>query len=772
MQDSQFFDVLFPHTMFFPLLLRSISGSSLILLLLALAPVCSADEPRLEGHSHQGHAFNQGPRQSAPLINNTGQVHLPITTTWKDGQDYFNQGLGQLHGFWYYEAERSFRQIAANDPTCAMAYWGLAMANWENEKRAKEFIAKANQHLNKASDHEKLYIKAQTNYLDGKPTDAKKRSQELVKNIESIIDKHPDDIEAKAMLCVRLWQFSSKGLPITSHEAVDALLQQILAIAPNHPAHHYRIHLWDKRNAKRAIDSAAKLGSTAPAIAHMWHMPGHIYTKLHRYEDAAWHQQASARIDHGHMIKQLILPDQIHNYAHNNEWLTRNWVHLGNAKSALGMAKSLLANPRHPTLNNLEGKAHSYNYGRRRLAEVLEKFELWETTIELTSSHWFEPVDSPKHEHPRLRLIGLAHFQLGQKPELEKTITQFETLIETAQTQQKSAQNKALEKAKEEKKSDKETEKLFKAAGKSAEGAIKKIKKSQAELNGLLAELNGDKEEALKSLKESTRPKWAKALRYLHHADFETADKLSEEAATKSTNQTLPLAARIEILHAQGKAEEARSSFEQLRGISSQIDLTTPPFARLAPIAQSLDLPKNWTQPHTPATDIAERPELDSLGPIHWTPPAAPAFTHTDQSNKPVSLANYQGKPLLLIFYLGHGCLHCSEQLNALAARSQDFNNIDLPILAISTDTLVGLKKSQENYSAEGKDFPFPLIADPEQSSFRKYSSHDDFENEALHGTFLISATGRILWSDISADPFMDIDFLISEAKRLPPLHK
>ncbi|WP_165788852.1 redoxin domain-containing protein [Rubritalea profundi] len=756
--------------MFFPL--RSITSSSALLLTLALAPVCSAAEPRLEGHSHQGHAFNEGPRQSAPLVNNTGQVHFPITTSWKDGQDYFNQGLGQLHGFWYYEAERSFRQIVAKDPTCAMAYWGLAMANWENEKRAKEFIAKANQHLDKASDHEKLYIKAQANYLDGKPDDAKKRNQKLLHDIESIIDKHPDDIEAKAMLCVRLWQFSRKGLPITSHEAVDALLQQILAVAPHHPAHHYRIHLWDKRNAKRALDSAAKLGSTAPAIAHMWHMPGHIYSKLHRYEDAAWHQQASARIDHGHMIKQLILPDQIHNYAHNNEWLSRNWVHLGNASSALSMAKSLLANPRHPTLNTLEGKAHSYNYGRRRLAEILEKFELWETAIELTSSHWFEPVDVPKHEYPRLRLIGLAHFQLGQKPELEKTITQFDSLIETARTLQKSAQDKASEKAKTDKKSDKETETLVKAAGKSAEGTIKQIKKYQTELNGLVAELNGDKEESLKALKQSARPKWAKALRYLHHGDLETANKLSEEAVTKSTHQTLPLAARIEILHAQGKTEETRSSFEQLRKISSQIDLTTPPFVRLAPIAKSLGLPDNWTQPDTPATDTAVRPELDSLGPIHWTPAVAPGFSHADQNNKPISLADYQGKPLLLIFYLGHGCLHCSEQLNALADRSMDFKDISLPILAISTDTLVGLKKSQENFSAEGENFPFPLIADPEKASFHKYSAHDDFENEPLHGTFLISGTGRILWSDISADPFMDIDFLLSEAKRLPPLHK
>ena len=58
-------------------------------------------------------------------------------------QTYFNQGVGQLHGFWYFEAERSFRQAATCDTNCAMAYWGMAMANIENETRAREMISRA-----------------------------------------------------------------------------------------------------------------------------------------------------------------------------------------------------------------------------------------------------------------------------------------------------------------------------------------------------------------------------------------------------------------------------------------------------------------------------------------------------------------------------------------------------------------------------------------------------------------------------------------------------
>ena len=91
--------------------------------------------------------------------------------------------------------------------------------------------------------------------------------------------------------------------------------------------------------------------------------------------------------------------------------------------------------------------------------------------------------------------------------------------------------------------------------------------------------------------------------------------------------------------------------------------------------------------------------------------------------------------------------------------------------MAISTDTLAELAKSQSNYSEDGEAFPFPLVADPTKASFKAFGTHDDFEGAALHGTFVLDPKGRILWSDIAADPFMDIDFLIKESLRLLELH-
>lgn len=749
--------------------------ASILLLNAALAACLLADETeKVEpGHSHQGESFNEGPRQAFDLIKGTGDVTIPIRTTWDQGQAYFDQGLGQLHGFWYFEAERSFRQIAAHDPDCAMAYWGMAMANTENPERAKGFIAKAKALSEKAGDQGKAYIEAQSKYLEGKPADEKARREGMILDLEDLVHAFPDDIEAKAFLAMRLWQFSSTPpqIPIGSHEAVDALLQQVLAKSPMHPAHHYRIHLWDNRKPECALDSAAKLAFSAPGIAHMWHMPGHIYSKLSRWEDAAWHQQASARVDHAQMGKHLLLPDQIHNYAHNNEWLARNWINLGNRQAAFEMAKSLLANPRHPKLNTLEGKAHSYRFGRMRLIDVLEDFELWDEALGLAGSEWLEPLNEPEHEWPRLRLLGLANYKLGKKADLEKGLAELDALAEVAKSDHQKAQAEAKEKAASEKKQPDEIEKIAKEAGKNPGQQIEQIKKTRAEMEAWLAALNGDKEAGLKSLEKSTRPKWAVALETMALGDLEKADAMSGAEVKADKRQTLPLAARIEILDRLGKQEEARACFGKLREVSSQIDLTAPPFARLLPIARSLGLPDDWRLPYTPPADFGERPEINTLGPIHWEPPLAPAFALADQNNLPVSLDSYRGKPLVLIFCLGHGCLHCAEQLEALAGRTGDFNAAGLPVLAISTDTIGELAISQGNYSPDGKPYPFPLVADPGLATFKTYGAHDDFEGKALHGTFLIDPAGRILWSDIAADPFMDIDFLLRESKRLLRLH-
>jgi len=109
--------------------------ATVCLLCLPLATAHSADksadaekaesksaEETLAGHSYHGEVFNEGPRRQAYLMEGTGDVHFDVTVKNPAAQKFLDQALGQLHGFWYLEAERSFRHAANLDPDCAMAF--------------------------------------------------------------------------------------------------------------------------------------------------------------------------------------------------------------------------------------------------------------------------------------------------------------------------------------------------------------------------------------------------------------------------------------------------------------------------------------------------------------------------------------------------------------------------------------------------------------------------------------------------------------------------
>ena len=106
------------------------------------------------GHSVHGEAFNDGPRHTAHIMPGMGKSHFPATTKKPEAQAFIDQGVAQLHSFYYFESERSFRQAAKLDPDCATAYWGMAMSNVNNSKRAKEFLKEARKRVASASRRE------------------------------------------------------------------------------------------------------------------------------------------------------------------------------------------------------------------------------------------------------------------------------------------------------------------------------------------------------------------------------------------------------------------------------------------------------------------------------------------------------------------------------------------------------------------------------------------------------------------------------------------
>src|SRR5215831_7825789 len=45
-------------------------------------------------------------------------------------QPAFKHAVWTLHSFWYLESVKEFTAVTEADPSCAMAWWGIAMSHW------------------------------------------------------------------------------------------------------------------------------------------------------------------------------------------------------------------------------------------------------------------------------------------------------------------------------------------------------------------------------------------------------------------------------------------------------------------------------------------------------------------------------------------------------------------------------------------------------------------------------------------------------------------
>ena len=134
-----------------------------------------------------------------------------------------------------------------------------------------------------------------------------------------------------------------------------------------------------------------------------------------------------------------------------------------------------------------------------------------------------------------------------------------------------------------------------------------------------------------------------------------------------------------------------------------------------------------------------------------------------------VNSTDFINKDVLLIFYLGKGCVHCMEQLQAFAPETAAFRRAGIEIVAISLDSTKGLKATLD---LADEPFPFPLIADKPLAIFRAYDAYDPFDRAPLHGTFFVSKSGLVKWADVGHEPFMQPRWLLEECQRLQEFDK
>lgn len=237
------------------------------------------------------------------LLPGWGNHSYGISTQSDSAQIYFNQGLSMYYSYHSREAVASFKEAAKFDSSCAMAYWGQALAMgpsynfgymYKLNKNLASVIPSMNLHAEQASPKEKELILAMNkryNTADAADKQRKELNDSYAQAMKQLLAQYPDDIDVRALytdavMLIHSWDFwYNDGRPKTWTLDLVQNCEDILKQDPQHPAAlHYYIHVTEaSRKPEVALASADSLIKLFPGVAHMVHMSSHEYERIGYY---------------------------------------------------------------------------------------------------------------------------------------------------------------------------------------------------------------------------------------------------------------------------------------------------------------------------------------------------------------------------------------------------------------------------------------------------------------------------------------------------------
>jgi tetratricopeptide (TPR) repeat protein len=265
----------------------------LVVVLIVLCPTLSAAQ---QEHEH-----------AAP--EKLGSVSFP-TTCNPATQPAFNRAVALLHSFAYKPAEEGFRSVAARDPRCAIAHWGMAMTHYHQLWQpplppaevavAQKEIAQAAL-LPEASERERGFIDALSLIFKDASVPYETRALKYESAMRALAAGNPNDVESQVFYALAmLANLSPSDKQHRRQKQAADLLEPLYREFPDHPGiPHYLIHACDNQEmAARGLAAALAYAHIAPSAPHALHMPSHIFTRLGLWDDSIASNQAAASAAH------------------------------------------------------------------------------------------------------------------------------------------------------------------------------------------------------------------------------------------------------------------------------------------------------------------------------------------------------------------------------------------------------------------------------------------------------------------------------------------
>ncbi len=281
-----------------------------------------------------------------------GRVHFK-TSCSPEAQRQFERALAMLHSFFFPETVKAFTAIPATDPSCAIAYWGIAISQRPNPLVGPFDAATLKRGLDAIEKGEAIGLKTQRErdwltalkefYKDYDKVDQDTRTRNYEKAMEQLTAKYPDDVEAKIFYALALNE-------TFDHKSMDPLLKAIAILEPidkKYPDHpgvtHYLIHSYDfPAIAKRGVPAANKYAKIAPSAPHAQHMPSHIYSMVGMWQESVMSNWRSVVVANDYVAKAK-LDGTLGGVPHAYDFMAYAYLQLGQDLKARGLIQDTMA---------------------------------------------------------------------------------------------------------------------------------------------------------------------------------------------------------------------------------------------------------------------------------------------------------------------------------------------------------------------------------------------------------------------------------------------
>jgi hypothetical protein len=279
-----------------------------------------------------------------------GEVNFPISCS-PAAQQQFDRAVAMQHSFFFPETVKAFTAIAEKEPSCAMAYWGIAISQRPNPlvgpfpgdvlKRGWEAIEKARAASQK-TEREIAWIEALAAfYQDYATVPQRTRTADYEAAMARLSARYLDDAEAAIFYALALNEAADPADKTYARQLKAAdILEKLEPKYPNHPGiPHYIIHSYDYPElAMRGAIAAARCAQLAPSAPHALHMPSHIFSTLGMWHEVLGSDRAAdaetiaytARVN----PQAAAAPAKDPGRYHFLDFLTNAYLQLGNDQQA------------------------------------------------------------------------------------------------------------------------------------------------------------------------------------------------------------------------------------------------------------------------------------------------------------------------------------------------------------------------------------------------------------------------------------------------------